>query len=141
MALLSESEWEYAARAGTSTPFATGQTITTDQANFDGRNVYGGSQKGIARRKTIPVGSFKANSFGVHDMHGNVVEWAQDCWHTNYEGAPVDGSARTGEVCAEYAQRGGTWSSAPRSVRSADRDSYGPGHRNIRIGFRVARNL
>ena len=87
--LLSEAEWEYAARAGTTTPFSTGRTITSDQANFNSNRI------GQYRQQTVPVGLFSANGFGLHDMHGNVAEWVEDCWHENYVGAPVDGSART----------------------------------------------
>lgn len=139
--LLSESEWEFAARAGTATPFATGATITTDQANFDGRFVYGEGQKGIARKQTVPVGSFAANDFGLHDMHGNVVEWVQDCWQDSYNAAPQNGLAWTSGNCVERLMRGGSWNATAKSVRSADRDAYGTGQRNIRVGFRVGRKL
>lgn len=89
--LLGEAEWEYAARAGTTTPFSTGQTITTEQANFDGRNTYNGSARGGYRQLTVEVRSFAPNAFGLHDMHGNVWEWVEDEWHENYEGAPTEG--------------------------------------------------
>ncbi len=92
--LPSEAEWEYACRAGTTTPFHFGETITTDLANYDGNFVYGDGVKGIYRQKTTEVGSFGvANNFGLCDMHGNVWEWCQDHWHSNYDGAPIDGSA------------------------------------------------
>ena len=139
--LLSESEWEYVGRGGTTTVFSTGPTITTDQANFNGNHVYGGSQKGIHRKKTLPVGSFAANNFGLHDTHGNVIEWVQDCWHDNYNGAPADGSPWMTGTCAEHALRGGEWNAAPGAIRSANRDSWGTGMTNHFIGFRVARSL
>jgi len=98
--LLTEAEWEYAARAGTTTPFSTGRTITPDQANFDGNYTYGGSSKGAYRQKTVDAGSFKPNAFGLHDMHGNVWEWVQDCYKDSYSGAPVDGSASASGDCS-----------------------------------------
>jgi formylglycine-generating enzyme required for sulfatase activity len=90
--LPSEAEWEYACRAGTTTPFHFGETITPDLANYDGNHPYGEGPKGIYRQETTPVGSFQvANAFGLYDMHGNVWEWCADPWHDNYEGAPTDG--------------------------------------------------
>ena len=94
--LPSETEWEYACRAGTDTPFHFGARITTDQANFDGNYTYNGSAKGEYRPQTVPVGSFPPNAFGLYDMHGNVWEWCEDTWQTNYEGAPSDGSVWEG---------------------------------------------
>ncbi len=90
--LPSEAQWEYAARAGTSTPFWTGPTISTDQANYDGSYTYGPGQKGEYRKRTTPVDTFAANPWGLHDMHGNVWEWVEDCWNESYSGAPKDGS-------------------------------------------------
>ncbi|MFM6271198.1 MAG: formylglycine-generating enzyme family protein, partial [Dolichospermum sp.] len=92
--LPSEAEWEYACRAGTTTPFHFGDTITTELANYNGNYTYGDGSKGVYRKETTEVGSFKiANELGLYDMHGNVWEWCQDDWHNNYEGAPTDGSA------------------------------------------------
>jgi formylglycine-generating enzyme required for sulfatase activity len=93
--LPSESQWEYACRAGTTTRFSTGDTITTDQANFDGTYVPVDSDQGVGdyRGETTPVGMFPANAWGMQDMHGNVWEWCLDHWHQSYEGAPTDGSA------------------------------------------------
>lgn len=87
------AEWEYAARAGTTTPVHFGSTITTSQANYAGDYAQRVGAKGVSRGKTVPVGSFPANAFGLHDVHGNVWEWVEDCWNRNYEGAPSDGSA------------------------------------------------
>src|SRR5262249_31247231 len=91
--LLTEAEWEYAARAGTMTAFSTGETISGDDANFDAGYTYGDGQKGKYRKRTTRVGSFKPNAFGLYDMHGNVWEWVQDCWHKDYAAAPDEGSA------------------------------------------------
>lgn len=139
--LLSESEWEYAARAGTSTPFSTGQTITTGQANFDGNYTYNGSSKGVYREKTVSVGSFAANAFGLYDMHGNVHEWVQDCWTNNYNGAPNNGGAVEGNNCASRVLRGGSWNYSPGILRSAYRNYISPVLRVHFYGFRVARTL
>ena len=107
--LLSESEWEYVARAGTGTPFHFGTTISTDQANYDGDYTYGTGHKGLDRGKTVPVGSFSANGWGVHDMHGNVREWVEDCYNDSYVGAPTDGSAWKSGDCDQRVLRGGSW--------------------------------
>lgn len=140
--LLSEAEWEYAARAGTTTVFSTGPTITTDQANFDGDYTYGGSEKGKDLGKTIEVGSFKPNPFGLHDMHGNVWEWVEDCYQRDgYQRAPADGSAYVSGDCSRRVLRGGSWNSYPRFLRSADRYGDRVGYRVDNYGFRVARTL
>lgn len=91
--LPSEAQWEYACRAGTTTPFAFGETLTPDLANYDGNYTYGTGPKGAYREQTTPVGMFPANDWGLQDMHGTVREWCLDHWHFNYEGAPEDGSA------------------------------------------------
>ena len=105
--LLSEAEWEYVARAGSSTVYSWGDDIGSNRANCDGC----GSQWDYDR--TAPVGSFAANGFGVHDMHGNVWEWVEDCWNGSYAGAPTDGSAwRSGE-CEQRVLRGGSWNISP----------------------------
>ncbi|MEO0538805.1 MAG: SUMF1/EgtB/PvdO family nonheme iron enzyme [Cyanobacteria bacterium P01_A01_bin.123] len=150
--LPSEAEWEYACRAtqdGMSTPFYFGETISTEQANYSGRySSYGKGEPGVSRGKTTKVGSFPANAFGLHDMHGNVLEWCEDVWHNNYEGAPTDGSAwvEGGEQSdTGYAQesqrilRGGYWGRNPEYCRSASRASHAPGYcgTNFSLGFRV----
>ncbi len=141
--LLSESEWEYAARAGTTTPFHFGDTISTGQANYDGDEVYGSGRRGVNRERTVVVGSFPANSFGLYDMHGNVWEWMEDCWHANYVGAPADGSAWTSGCDINDARvlRGGSWSGEPESLRSVYRTWNPTGNRDNNVGFRVARTL
>ena len=139
--LLSESEWEYAARAGTTGPFHTGWTISTDQANYVGIRGYSSGRKGVYRGKTVPVGSFAPNGFGLHDMHGNVWEWVEDCWNGSYVGAPVDGSAWESGNCGRHVLRGGSWYDKPRNLRSADRNRYEAGVRYYSGGFRVARTL
>ena len=139
--LLSEAEWEYAARAGTSTPFSTGRTITPEQANFDGNYTYAGSAKGVYRRRTVEVGTYQPNSFGLYDMHGNVWEWLQDCWNGSYQSAPTDGSAWTTGDCGSRVLRGGSWGSLPLYLRSAIRVWFDPNFRNYGFGFRVGRTL
>lgn len=140
--LLAESEWEYVARAGTTGPFHFGSTISTDQANYDGNYTYDGGSKGIYREKTVSVGSFAANGFGLHDVHGNVDEWVEDCWHENFHGAPPDGSAWvTGGDCNRRVIRGGSLNDEPWNLRSAYRDRSETWYRYGNSGFRVARTL
>ena len=138
---LSESEWEYVARAGTTTPFHFGTTISTGQANYDGNYTYGSGRKGRYREKTVPVGRFAANRFGLHDVHGNVREWVQDCWNGGYQGAPRDGSAWERGDCSKRLLRGGSWDFVPRYLRSANRYWNSTGYRNYLNGFRIARTL
>jgi formylglycine-generating enzyme required for sulfatase activity/V8-like Glu-specific endopeptidase len=139
--LLTEAEWEYAARGGTTTPFSTGRTITTAQANFDGNYTYGGSAKGQYRQRTIEVGSFAANPFGIHDMHGNVWEWVEDCYVDSYNSAPVDGSARSVTANCSRVLRGGSWDYIPQNLRAAGRYRDQPDVRSSDLGFRLARTL
>ncbi|MBI1763261.1 MAG: formylglycine-generating enzyme family protein [Acidobacteria bacterium] len=136
--LPTEAEWEYAARAGTNTPFAFGSLLSSTQANFDGNYPYGGAAKGVYRQQTTDVGSFTANAFGLFDMHGNVWEWCEDVWHDNYNSAPLDGSGwLSGGDSSRRVLRGGSWDNDGRSCRSADRYRYEPGNRGLVIGFRV----
>ena len=140
--LLSESEWEYAARAGTTGPFHFGWTISPTQANYDGNHKYGSGRKGRYRKRTEPVGSFPQNAFGLHDVHGNVREWVEDCWHGSYRGAPSDGRAwSTGGSCGIRVLRGGSWDNGPTNLRSANRYWLVIGNRFDSTGFRVARTL
>lgn len=139
--LPSEAQWEYAARAGTTTPFHTGPTITTDQANFNGNYTYNGSAKGVRREEAVKVGSFAPNRFGLYDVHGNVWEWVQDCYDEQaYRGkAPSDGRAHEVAACASRVLRGGAWFDVPWYARAANRYDYGPNGRPHYFGFRVCR--
>ena len=153
--LLTEAQWEYAARAGTTTPYHFGRMILGNQANYDEK--YQG---------TVAVGSFRANAFGLHDMHGNVYEWVEDCWHDDYIGAPTNGDAwlsgcRKGNeddcesssgdtlrLCKEVyvgkellVLRGGSWNSSLEDLRSAYRIRFNASVRGNSYGFRVARTL
>jgi formylglycine-generating enzyme required for sulfatase activity len=140
--LLTEAEWEYAARAGTTSPFATGATVTPEQANFQTPfKDDGESREGEYREQTIKVGSFPPNAFDLHDMHGNVWEWVQDNWHDGYAGAPTDGAVVPGGDPAMRTKRGGGWYSLVSEIRSASRQGDQPDHRGGDIGFRVARGL
>jgi formylglycine-generating enzyme required for sulfatase activity/uncharacterized caspase-like protein len=136
--LPSEAEWEYACRAGTTTPFHFGATITSDLANCDFNYPYGDVPKGKYREQTTDVGSFPANAFGLFDMHGNVLEWCADQWHENYQGAPADGSVwETGGDPAKRTVRGGSWLFYPAGCRSATR-GWGVSDDMLRnLGFRV----
>lgn len=141
--LLTEAEWEYAARAGTTTPFSTGPTITPTQAQYaHNREPYAGAPVlATGPDMTAPVGSFPANAFKLHDMHGNVLEWVEDCYAPSYSGAPSDGSAFTEQRCTHRVSRGGSWDGYPQYARSAFRLRYAPTDRSGSIGFRVARTL
>ena len=134
--LPSEAEWEYACRAGTTTPFHFGETITSDLANYNGFYTYASEPKGNYRQQTTDVGSFQvANAFGLYDMHGNVWEWCQDDWHNDYKGAPTDGSAWSRQSSDIKLLRGGSWDLNPVHCRSAFR--FYSFLRSYFIGFRV----
>ncbi len=133
--LPTEAEWEYACRAGTTSPFHFGETISTEQVNYDGNYPYGSGRKGKYRKETTPVGSFPANAWGLHDMHGNVWEWCND-WFGPYPKSdikdpqgPESGDARV--------LRGGSWSNGAKYCRAAYRGRVAPGSRDYYIGFRV----
>ena len=127
--LLSESEWEYVARAWTTTQYHTGWWPSSGEANYGG-----------LRNQTLPVGSFAPNAFGLYDVHGNVYEWTQDCWNDNYRGAPTDGSAWERDECRRVV-RGGSWIHDQGDLRSAHRDHLAPWFYLHYVGFRVARTL
>ena len=133
--LLSESEWEYVARAGTTTEYWWGNDIGRSRASCNGC----GSR--WDHKQTAPVGSFSPNPFGLYDVHGNVWEWVEDCWNGIYAGAPRDGSAWESGNCGRRVLRGGSWYNNPRYLRSAIRNWYTTGNRNNNAGFRVARTL
>jgi formylglycine-generating enzyme required for sulfatase activity len=152
--LLTEAEWEYAARAGANTAYSWGDEIGEGNANCSGC----GSQWEDVQ--TAPVGSFAANPFGLNDMHGNVWEWVEDCYRSNYDGAPTDGSARISPDCTNHVVRGGSWIAwqvprtgrsarggswvwvqVPQPARSASRDNYAKNNLRSFVGFRVARTL
>jgi formylglycine-generating enzyme required for sulfatase activity len=135
--LLTEAEWEYACRVGLTAPFNTGDTITTEQANYTGNYPYNNAAKGTNRGKTTAVGSFAANRWGLYDMHGNVWEWCWD-WYDDYKSG-----AQTNPLGADSGSirvaRGGSWGSFARYLRSAYRDGHTPSHRDDGLGFRLVR--
>ncbi|NVM78605.1 formylglycine-generating enzyme required for sulfatase activity [Duganella sp. SG902] len=140
--LPTEAEWEYACRAGTRTAFSFGDTISTEQANYDGHYTYNGGQRGAYVQGTTKVGAYQPNPWGLFDMHGNVWEWTQDVVHDNYVGAPVDGSAwEEGGDPVRRVLRGGSWLYNPRYLRSAVRNGFSAVLANDIVGFRVARKL
>ena len=140
--LLTEAEWEYVARAGTTTPFSTGEDISSAQANYNGqRNFANEPVDGAYLRRPTDVGSYPPNAFGLHDMHGNVAEWTADCFSNSYDGHPTDGTAFPGRAKCSRSVRGGDYSKVPSYVRSAKRDGEPSSRRDERIGFRVAKTL
>jgi formylglycine-generating enzyme required for sulfatase activity len=133
--LPTEAEWEFAARAGTTTSYWWGDEVVENRANCRGcGSQWGGEQ-------TAPAGSFKPNPFGLYDTAGNVWEWVQDCWHDSYKGAPGDGSAWEEEGCGQRVMRGGSWGNGPEDVRSAGRSRNYPDSRSIHVGFRLAQDI
>jgi formylglycine-generating enzyme required for sulfatase activity len=126
--LLSEAEREYVTRAGTTTPFWWGRSISKSQVNY-------------ADRKTVPVDAFPPNSWGLYQVHGNVYDWVEDCYYDSYADAPSDGSARVSGDCSRRVVRGGSWYDYPGRLRSAYRDRNAADNRSYLFGFRVGRTL
>jgi formylglycine-generating enzyme required for sulfatase activity len=139
---LSEAEWEYAARAGTTTSYLWGEGVSHENANYGRDRPSAGWASGRDQWiETAPVGGFAPNAFGVYDMYGNVWEWVEDCWNDSYDDAPVNGSAWTSGDCSSHVLRGGAWHAKPSVLRAALRVGYHPDIRFNAIGFRVARDL
>lgn len=134
--LPSEAEWEYAARAGGGEDYATGDSISFDQARFGGLDT-----ENAVPRQPSAVGRFPPNRWGLHDMHGNVAELVADCWNPNHEGAPQVAVARTTGRCGKAPAKGGSWADPPQLLRITAREPQGRGARSNRLGFRVARSL
>jgi formylglycine-generating enzyme required for sulfatase activity len=143
--LLSEAEWEFAARAGSTTMYSWGSTISTDQANYDGSLPLPGTAPGEIRHQTVPVDSFAPNGFGLHSMHGNVWEWVADCYQRRYADMPEatrrTAARRDAPQCETRVFRGGSWGDGAHVLRAANRGRYEPFIRNTNGGFRVARSL
>jgi formylglycine-generating enzyme required for sulfatase activity len=142
LVLPSEAQWEYACRAGATTPFSFGGNIDPGAVNYDGGFPYAGATKGLDRGKTVPVCSLPPNPWGLYEMHGNVWEWCADVYRSRYEDALGDGAAwldRADESSAKRVLRGGSWSNPARDGRSACRDQFDPVDWFSNIGFRCAR--
>jgi sulfatase modifying factor 1 len=133
--LPTEAEWEYACRAGTTTPFNTGNNLTTAQANYDGTYPYNNNEKGEYRGKTMPVGSFPPNAWGLYDMHGNVWEWCSDLYG-DYS-AEAQANPKGTSSGFERVYRGGSWFYDAGLCRSAHRYCYNPANRDYEMGFRI----
>jgi formylglycine-generating enzyme required for sulfatase activity len=147
--LPSASEWEYAARAGgdslrpwdaKGTQACTSANVADQSAErrYPGWNVFPCDDGYV---NTAPVGSFKPNAFGLSDMLGNVFVWTQDCWQPDYGQAPSDGSALATRVCHDHELRGGSWFSAPSTVKASYRNHFAAGYRTSSVGFRVVRDV
>jgi formylglycine-generating enzyme required for sulfatase activity len=134
--LPSEAQWEYACRAGTTTPFYFGESITPYLVNYDGNYAYAAAPKGQYRKQTTDVGTFPPNAFGLYDMQGNVWEWCEDDWQKNYIDAPINGNALIDQSICKL-MRGGSWDHLPVFCRSAYRSSYNLDSYYFNIGFRV----
>jgi formylglycine-generating enzyme required for sulfatase activity len=139
--LLTESEWEHVARGGTTTPFWWGASISSVEANYNGKYAYAGGPESEFRRRILPVDSFEPNPFGLYQTSGNAAEWTEDCWNNSYRGAPTDGSAWTSGDCGNRAVRGGYWASVSWDLRSAARYNHVSSFRYYTNGLRVARTL
>ncbi len=142
--LPTEADWEYACRAGTTTPFHFGETASIDQANYNGNFTYGNGREGVYRMRTMEVERFPANAFGLHEMHGNVWEWCADCYETDAYEKYIDvypdmvGDMKS---CRGRVLRGGSWFNEPEDLRSASRDWDFSDNVDNGLGFRIARTL
>ncbi|HPS54489.1 MAG TPA: formylglycine-generating enzyme family protein [Sedimentisphaerales bacterium] len=136
-----EAEWEYACKAGTETPFYTGNTIGPDQANYDCESTYMGGPQGSPYGETRPVGSYPANPFGLYDMHGNVWEWCADWYDDNYYKFSPEDDPQGPHKGGKKVIRGGAWSQDPDKLRSADRRARDPKSDRENVGFRLALDL
>jgi len=139
--LLSEAEREYVTRAGTTSGFWWGSSMSTSRANYDGDFTYGDGTTGEYRGKTVMVDSFSPNPWGLYQVHGNSYDWVEDCYHDSYRGAPSDGSAWISKDCSFHVARGGSWIDDPRSLRSAYKLRLATATRFRNLGFRVGRTL
>jgi len=137
--LPTEAEWEYACRAGTTTPFYFGDTLNTNQANYDGDYTYGAGRKGQYREHTTPVGQFPANAWGLYDMHGNVYEWTGSVYDEDYSGA--EQRRADARESGDRVVRGGSWLDTPFRLRPACRGRDTPDLRYLNQGFRISRSL
>ena len=138
--LLSEAEWEFAARGGTSTPFAGGETLGADASQFRCEHRVGSRKQGSYEGTTVEVGTFPPNPYGLYDMEGNVFEWVEDCWNPTHAGRAGDASPRGGD-CNRRVAKGGAWYYEAEFARPSARMSFPKGSRLNVIGFRVARPL
>jgi formylglycine-generating enzyme required for sulfatase activity len=136
--LPSESQWEYACRAGSATPFSFGETLTTDVANFCGEHIYRHEPQGLYRHVTTEAGAFPPNAFGLHDMHGNLWEWCQDSWMDDYSSTPRDENSYEDHKNAYRVARGGSWHEPGENCRSAARVRFLASEADDFIGFRVS---
>ena len=139
--LPTEAEWEYACRGGTTTPFAFGEEVTTEQVNFSGLYPYRGGPAQEYRQQPVPVGSLAPSSFGLYEVHGNLREWCEDSYIEGHEGAPTDGSSRVDPGSLYRVIRGGSWSTDARFCRSADRFWCNPEQGFDFLGLRPASAL
>jgi formylglycine-generating enzyme required for sulfatase activity len=136
--LPSEAQWEYACRAGTTSPFNLGATITPERVNYDGNCPYGGASEGVYRRKTVECGSLdNANGFGLYDMHGNVLEWCADWYGKDYYGSSPERDPAGPSTGSSRVLRGGSWLNISRNCRSADRNGNRADGRSSGLGGRV----
>ena len=139
--LPTEAEWEFACRAGTTTPFWTGEIITSDQANFDANYTYNGSEKGTALGKTTPVDTYAPNPWGLHDMHGNVWEWCASIFDDEYNGLELEDAGYSEDDVSTRVVRGGSFHNVPGGLRSASRNKLRPSYHYLRVGFRIIREV